>query len=204
MKKKTFVMILALVLVLGLAVGGTIAYLTATSSEVKNTFTVGKIEIKLEEHSDGTSTGDVVTSRENIKVLPGSTVAKDPFVTVLSGSEKCYVYAKVVNSLAVTRNSAATNVATLTLGTGWTPVATKTADGVVTTLYKYGTEVDAATADQVLAAVFTQVKIADDVTSEELPSLQNKTIVIQAYAHQSDNVTATVMDAAATEWAGLN
>ncbi len=189
-------LVLCIILIVGAAIGGTVAWLTATSEKVTNTFTVGDIDIKLEEHSDGTSSGTVVTSRTDIKILPGSEVAKDPFVTVLKGSEKCYVYAAVTNNLKI----GDTTVATLTLGSDWTAVGTK---GDLT-LYKYSSVVDAASADQVLAAVFTKVTIADTVTSEQLPTLEGKTIEIQAYAHQSENTTEAVATAAAKAQFGIS
>lgn len=55
MKKKTFIMVLALVLVFAIAVGTTVAYLTASDSAV-NTFTVGNVSIDLIEsryHREG-------------------------------------------------------------------------------------------------------------------------------------------------------
>ena len=198
--KKRIAILIVLALVYGLAIGGTIAYLTAQSEDVTNTFTVGTIEIELHEHDDGTSTGDVVEEREGIKVIPGATVDKDPFVTVLEGSEKCYVYVKVVNNLVVDDE----NVSELTLGEGWSVVATSDDDGVVTTLYVYDEIVDAADDDVVLDPVFTAVTIDGDVSSEGLKDLDGATIVVTAYAHQSENTDSDTADDAALAWAGLD
>ena len=49
MKKKIALMVTSLVLVVAMAVGGTLAYLTSETQEVKNTFTIGEIEITLDE-----------------------------------------------------------------------------------------------------------------------------------------------------------
>lgn len=81
---KMFVMMLALVLVFGCAVGGTIAWLTATSATVENTFTYGDINIKLEE-----------TTGNNYKIIPGVNIHKDPKVTVEADSEACYLFVEV-------------------------------------------------------------------------------------------------------------
>ena len=81
---KLFVMMLALVLVFGCAVGGTIAWLTATSATVENTFTYGDINIKLEE-----------TTGNNYKIIPGVNIHKDPKVTVEADSEACYLFVEV-------------------------------------------------------------------------------------------------------------
>lgn len=80
---KTMVMILALVLVIGCTVGGTLAWLTDTTTEVKNTFTTSDIDITLAE------------TTSNYKMLPGADIAKDPKVTVKAGSEKCWLFVKV-------------------------------------------------------------------------------------------------------------
>ena len=80
---RTLVALLAVVLVIGCVAGGTVAYLIDKSDTVTNTFTFGDINIKLEE-----------TTTE-YKIVPGVDIAKDPFVTVIGGSEKCYLFVKV-------------------------------------------------------------------------------------------------------------
>lgn len=111
MKKRTVALVLAIVLVFAVAVGGTVAYLTSTAN-VKNTFTVGSVNIKLDE-AKVTPDGKAVTPAERVtandyKLMPGHTYTKDPTVTVLKGSEKSYVRMKV------TFNNAATIIAMLT------------------------------------------------------------------------------------------
>ena len=49
MKKKTLALVLALTLLVAGVVGGTLAWLTDQTAEVKNTFTVGDINIGLTE-----------------------------------------------------------------------------------------------------------------------------------------------------------
>lgn len=83
---KMFVMMLALVLVFGCAVGGTIAWLTATSATVENTFTYGDINIEL------TETKPI---GQEAKIIPGVNIDKDPKVTVKAGSEACWLFVKV-------------------------------------------------------------------------------------------------------------
>ena len=75
MKKKFMLMVSALVLVAAMAVGGTLAYLTAQTQAVTNTFTIGNINITLAED-----------------------IAKDPVVTVKGGSEACWLFVKVAES----------------------------------------------------------------------------------------------------------
>ena len=83
MKKKSVALLLALVLVFGAAIGGTIAYLMDTTAKIDNVFTVGKVDIDLTE-----------TERE-YKMTPGQPLDKDPTVTVKANSEACWVFVKV-------------------------------------------------------------------------------------------------------------
>ena len=100
MKKTTKALLLTLcaVLLVAASVMGTMAYLTASDS-VKNTFTVGKVKINLDEakvNENGTPVEGAARVKENsYKLIPGVTYTKDPTVTVKSGSEKAYVRMKV-------------------------------------------------------------------------------------------------------------
>ena len=87
--KKTVALLLALALMVGCVVGGTVAWLTANSTPVTNTFTTSGIEITLDEENPTNKTA---------KMVPGWTIAKDPMVTVKAGSEDCYVFVKVDKS----------------------------------------------------------------------------------------------------------
>lgn len=102
-KTKALLMSLCAVLLVAASVLGTMAYLT-DSKDVKNTFTVGNVTIKLDEakvdemgnlvkNQDGTL-ADRVTQNE-YKLLPNHTYTKDPTVTVLKPSVESYVRMKV-------------------------------------------------------------------------------------------------------------
>lgn len=92
--KKKLTLVVAFVLVFALGVAGTFAYLTS-SDTVTNTFTVGNVQIKLDEaeaNPDGTLVAGADRVKANsYKLLPGHTYNKDPMVTVLAGSEPSYV-----------------------------------------------------------------------------------------------------------------
>lgn len=75
-------------LVVGCAVGGTIAWLTATTEPVVNTFTYGKIKIELTE-----------TTGTEYKIIPGVNISKDPKVTVKADSEACWLFVKVAEKV---------------------------------------------------------------------------------------------------------
>ena len=182
---KVLALALAFVLVIGIAVAGTVAYLTATTTAITNTFTVGKIEITLTE-----------TANLSFKIVPGSKDTKDPTITVKSGSEKCYVYACVENNLVIDSTVVGTpNI----VSTDWTAIATSGNK----TLYRYKEIVDAASADKALA-LFTEVAYSNTITESTITALDGKTIVVTAFAHQSDNVEQSAADATAKTTLGVS
>lgn len=183
MKKKSMTVVLSLVLVLCLAVGGTLAWLTAKTDTVTNTFTVGDINLELYEHvlqADGTL-GETTTNsgNDNYKMVPGNTLPKDPTVVVKANSEACWLFVKVEKS---------TNFDTYmsyTVDSQWTALAGN--EGV---FYK---EVAANTADQEFNVLADKkVVVKDDVTKDMLETAKTSqpTIKFTAYAVQKDNVTS--------------
>lgn len=102
-KTKALLMSLCAVLLVAASVLGTMAYLT-DSKDVKNTFTVGNVTIKLDEakvdekgnlvkNQDDTLADRVI--QNEYKLLPGHTYVKDPTVTVQAPSVASYVRMKV-------------------------------------------------------------------------------------------------------------
>lgn len=85
---KPVALLLAIALLVGTAVGGTLAWLTDKTDTVKNTFTVGNIDI------------DLTETKEPYKMIPGHTLHKDPKVTVVDGSEDCWLFVKINESTA--------------------------------------------------------------------------------------------------------
>ncbi len=80
MKKKTLTLCLVLSLALT-AIGGTLAYFTDTDNET-NEFTIGKVDIDLQENFD----------EDNAKLMPGIDINKDVAIYVEEGSETSYVW----------------------------------------------------------------------------------------------------------------
>ena len=74
----------AVTLVVG-SVAATVAYLTDKTDPVRNTFTVGKIQIELTQEYP----------LNNAVMVPGQTYDVDAKVSVLSGSESCWLFIKV-------------------------------------------------------------------------------------------------------------
>lgn len=98
MKKRTAALLLTFVLIFGAAVGGTVAWLTAKTDDVVNTFTVGNIKIDLWEHelkADGSLNMDKKVTANEYDFVPGDTLLKDPTAEVLANSEACYLFIRV-------------------------------------------------------------------------------------------------------------
>lgn len=171
--KKMFIAMLALVLALGCAVGGTIAWLTAQTPEVKNTFTYGNINIELKE-----------TTGTEYKIIPGTDIDKDPKVTVKPGSEACWLFVKVVEDGTFVDKKVTYAVDT---GEGkWTQ-----GDGTNIPKNVYYREVDATTA---LAGITfnvlkdNKVFVSDTLTKDDIKNLTNPTLTFTAYAVQKDGI----------------
>ena len=97
MKKATKVLALLLcaALLVGASIMGTLAYLTSAKT-VENTFTVGNVEIKLDEakvDDDGKAITPEVRHAEGnaYHLLPNLSYDKDPTVWVREGSERAYI-----------------------------------------------------------------------------------------------------------------
>ena len=182
MKKKSLALVLALAMIVVCVVGGTLAWLTATTPEVKNTFTTSDIDITLAE-----------TTGTSYQMIPGYTIAKDPKVTVLAGSEKCYLFVKVVKSANFD------TFMTYDMADGWTAL-----DGVNGVYYRVVDTADMGTAYSVLAN--DRVTVRDTVTKADMNGLTEATqptLTFTAYACQYNNSNGTSFTAA-DAWAKVN
>ena len=171
---------LALVMVAGISVAGTLAYLTSSDS-VKNTFTVGKVAIILDE-ADVNLDGTYVTDKENrvdansYKLMPGREYIKDPTVHVDDASEDAWLFVKVENGIADIEAEGETSIAAQMTANGWTAVAE--ADNV----YAYREVVNGG--DDIL--VFGNFTVDGSVVDTELDNYANAEINVIAYAIQAD------------------
>lgn len=174
---KVFLSLLALVLVVGCAVGGTIAWLTATTEPVVNTFTYGKIKIELTE-----------TTGAEYKIIPGVNISKDPKVTVIGGSEACWLFVKVGEANWPTFIDEDGRKVSYTIATGWEELPGES--GV------YYREVDAVTADTDFYVLKdNMVTVSEELTKAEVNSVATQpTLTFTAYAVQKDGIN-TAADA---------
>ena len=179
---KTFVAMLALVLVIGCAVGGTIAWLTAQTDPVVNTFTYGDINIELTE-----------TKPENqqAKIIPGVDIEKDPKVTVKANSEACWLFVKVEET-----GTFVDNKVTYSIADGWTQ-----GDGTNIPANVYYRAVDAVTSDTDFAVLKdNKIYVSEELSKSDIQSISDQPkLTFTAYAVQKDGI-----DDAATAWTKVN
>ena len=180
MKKKTLALLLALVLVLGVAAGGTLAWLIDKTDPVVNTFTYGNINIALTE-----STGN------NYKIIPGKDITKDPKVTVKATSEACWLFVEVKEE-----GTFVADKVTYSIADGWTK-----GDGTKIPANVYYREVGAVTADTDFSVLKdNKITVKDTLTKEDIKNITtNPTLTFTAYACQKDGIND-----APTAWAKIN
>ena len=169
--KKKVLSIVAVVLVLCCAIGGTLAWLTAKSDVVTNTFAPSGIDIKLEE-----------TTGKDYKMVPGYTISKDPKATVLAGSEECWLFVKLEKSANFD------SFMTYDMAEGWEAVTG--APGVYARKVltaNFGTAYSVLKGDQVTVKGTVNEGMMNGLTTANYP-----TLTITAYASQlHKNATET-------------
>ena len=195
-KKKVFVTVLCAVLLVVASVLGTMAYLTSQDTAT-NTFTVGDVEITLDEAlvgADGKAlTGD---DAERVKgnsyhIIPGGVYDKDPTVTVKADSEDCYVRALVTltNYDAIYDLPSTIKISNVfDLNRNWEFINETVSEDGKTCTYelRYNSKVLKAADDTKLPAIFTKVTIPGSLTNDQLSGLDRLKIDVVAQAIQAD------------------
>lgn len=212
MKKfKALLVVACALLLVAASVFGTMAYLTSTDT-VTNTFTVGKVNIKLDE-AKANPDGSLVTNADRVKansykLLPGHTYHKDPMVTVLNGSEPSYVKMTVTfskaNELDAIFAPDGANLTSIFNGydaASWLAKGNTKDTTANTRTYEfwYKEAVGAPTGDVALDALFDSITVPGKITKEQLATIEGMTITVNAYAIQADGFA----DANAA-WAAIN
>lgn len=196
-RKKALLLLFSAVMLVTASVLGTMAYLTS-QDEVVNTFTVGEVDIRLDEAEvkpDGTYVNghDTRVEKNEYHLLPGHTYYKDPTVTVLKGSEHSYV------RMLVTINEQADLDAifapdglpldTFFGGTSADWTLTKESennDNTRTYEFRYKEMVAAPDEDVVLDDLFETITVPGDVTGDQLATIDELKIKVVAQAIQAD------------------
>lgn len=212
--RKLLTLVSCAVLLVCVTIGATVAYLTSTKT-VTNTFTVGKVDITLDEalvNADGKpidENNQVVEKLADAKrveandyhLLPSHEYTKDPTVTVLGGSEECYVrvFVKLTNSEnldTVFPNAVLTDLFSGYDETAWEYIGNVKDESANTRTYelRYKETVSALQDkddngkldDVVLPAVFTGFTIPSTIDNTNLGLLQGTKIIVTAEAIQAD------------------
>lgn len=200
--KKSIALVMMAVLLVAASVMGTLAYLTSTDT-VKNTFTVGKVAIKLDEakaNTDGSLVaGAARVKANNYKLLPGHIYNKDPMVTVLAGSEPSYIkmtvtFSKANELDAIFAPTGGADLISIFKGydaANWINKGnTKDATANTRTYeFWYKEAVGAPDGDVALDALFDSITVPGEITQKQLETIADMTITVNAYAIQADGST---------------
>ncbi len=211
-KAKVLLLTLCAVLLVTASILGTLAYLTSQDTVV-NTFTVGKVNITLDETAV-TPDGKPIDGAARVKgneyhLVPGNTYVKDPTMTVLKGSEESYVRMLVtVNCMKELDDAFAPETADLTtIFNGydkdtWVYKKVIRDDNANTVTYEFrykATVTPNANEDMVLDALFDSITVPTHFDSNDMASLKEFKITVIGHAIQ-----ATGFDDADSAWTAFD
>ena len=167
---RVLVALVAVVLLIGCAAGGTVAWLVSEPAAIVNTFTIGDIKASLAE------------TTKDYHIVPGVDIAKDPVATVVKSSEDCYLFVKIVeeNWPDFTETDGTTRKVDYAVADGWTPLE----DGV------YYREVSKSADDQAFHILKDdKVTISRSLTKVELSTVATQPkLTFTVYAVQRSGV----------------
>lgn len=174
---RALVALLAVVLVIGCAAGGTVAYLVSKPAAITNTFTVGDINATLTE-----------TTGQTYHIVPGVDIEKNPVATIKGGSEDCYLFVKVDEANWPNVKNVDARKVDYQIAGGWTELE----DGV------YYREVGKNAVDQDFPILKdNKVTVSDTLTKTDVEAIKTAgepKLTFTVYAVQKAGVT-TVSDA---------
>lgn len=194
-RNKALLLTLCAVVLVAASVLGTMAYLTSTTNDVVNTFTVGNVTISLDE-AKVTPDGKVVTGggrvlKNEYKLMPGHTYYKDPTVHVEKSSEDCYVrmfveiaeYQTLLDKLGA--DTLPESFATWN-SEYWTCVDYRMKGNNAVLEFRHNDIVTVTdkTKDLDLPALFTEIKLPETIT--DMQGLDKVVITVSAEAIQAD------------------
>lgn len=184
MKKKTILTILSFIMVAMISVMGTLAYLTDSES-VTNTFTVGQVDIVLDE-ADVDENGEIIEGSDRVKenkyhLIPGQNYTKDPTITVQANSEDSYI--RMIMTIH-NANAVQAIIDKYQLGDfsafidGWDETVWQYKDfsedktaNTISFEFRYKETVSTGSAAVKLPALFTTLKVPKNVNGTELKAL---------------------------------
>lgn len=210
-KSKVLITILCSVLLVTVSVLGTLAYLTS-QDEVVNTFTVGKVNITLDEAAvnvDGTEIPGADRVKENnYHLIPGQTYVKDPTMTVKAKSADSYVRMLLTLNCAdefdAIYTSDKADLTTIFNGydaVNWVyeNVTRDTAKNTITYEFRYKEIVAKSATDTKLDALFDSITVPGAFDSKDMESIADLKITVVGHAIQ-----ATGFANAESAWTAFN
>lgn len=175
---RVLVALVAVVLLIGCAAGGTVAWLVSEPATIVNTFTIGDIKASLAE------------TTKDYHIVPGVDIAKDPVATVLKNSEDCYLFVKIDEKNWPNFTDNGTRKVDYAVADGWTPLEVE--KGV------YYREVSKSADDQAFHILKDdKVTVSSSLTKDELSKVTTQPkLTFTVYAVQRSGV-----DTPAAAWA---
>lgn len=179
---KPFIAVLALVLVISCAVGGTTAWLATKSDSIVSTFTYGDINITLTE---------TTPEKESAKIIPGVNIEKALKVTVKKDSADCWLFVKMEKAGTFVEDKVTYSVAD-----GWTK-----GDGVKIPENVYYRAVSAVTKDTDFDVLKNNtITVSENLTKKDIKDITNQPVLtFTAYAVQKEGINT-----AADAWTKVN
>ncbi len=194
MKKRILLAVVVALLLVSCSVMGTLAWLQTQTESVTNTFTVGDINIVLDEHKwEGGALSDSVLlgagNTNSYEFVPGDTLDKDPYVIVNANSEACYLFVQV--EVSGNTNGAADPIIDWNPAADWTVVSGEAPGTVV--LGRIMPEQGNTDSEKMPILLGDTVTVSEDVTKEMVSAINTTppTLKFTAYAIQSKNLKST-------------
>ena len=211
---KTLILAICIVGMMCITTFSTLAYLTDIDSVI-NTFTVGKIEITVDETDVDREGNPVVDQndqpaprvKENLyHLIPGKDYLKDPMMTVKAGSEESYLrmilavnnadkVQAIIDADDKNGNKGAI-VDYADLFAGWESDKWiyqdnyKIVDNTIYFEFRYFEKVDGfnndEAADEALPPLFTSIKVPGYATAQQLEALGDLKIIVHGHAIQAE------------------
>ena len=165
---RALVALVAVVLLIGCAAGGTVAWLVSKPAAIINTFTIGDINATLTE------------TNRTYHIVPGVNIDKDPVATVKANSEDCYLFVKIDEKNWPTFTDNGTRKVNYAIADGW-----KTLEDSV-----YYREVTKSNADQAFHILKDdKITVSDSLTKDELAQVTDQPkLTFTVYAVQKAGV----------------
>ena len=189
---RNLLLVISMMMVVAMAsVGVTVAWLTAETDAVVNTFTASDINIELKEtKSENPDDGDGEEDTNSYKMVPGNMIDKNPTITVKADSEASWVFVQLTKSTTPAFDS----YLTYEMASGWTQLETDADGNDVSASLIFWRKQDATTADvDITVLKDNQLTVRNTVTKAMMDAIDESseakpTLTVQAFACQQANV----------------